>query len=411
MRNTQSIILGDGGVGKVVSANPSIVSRAEHTTIPDKVEPLPASSNGYAQEAAKVNTVNDAVQGRAWSLQSENATNSAPTEVSEYPKIKSLADFTNEIYKDRMPSGEDLVKEKKREKSRAVISAIADGVSAISNLYFTSKGATNVEQTSMSAANTKRYQEILDRRRKMKGEWNNARLAAYDRDRGFEHQVNRDKKSDERYVGEWNRNGRWHDDAVAREDAIRREERERRDRIDREQKEDRDRVFTSQEKAQKDVSARGWAAVGAQNKRIEAQDRKQKEQSKYQFDKMNGSPEPKMIGEGRSVYVGRNTWEQNSGQIAREIYDDLLTQDAKLAKAFGGMVGLVGRNIASTKETAAVVDKFIMRSPRAQQLAIDLERDYKKRYKLAANGVLPQSEDDPYGKYATEEDPYAKYAE
>lgn len=414
MRNTQSIILGDGGGEKGVPTNPSVASQAGPTIIPDKVEPLPTSSNGYAQAAAKVNTVNDAVQGRVRPPQSENATYSTPVEVSEHPNIKSLTDFTNEIYKDRMPSEEELAKEQKREKSRMVISAIADGASAISNLYFTSKGATNVEQTSMSSANTKRYQEILDRRRKMQGEWDNARLAAYDRDRGFGYQKDRDDAN-------WERSGRWHEDQVKTDNTRFDHNRKRQETIDAEEKEYRNKNYElnkkgqeNQEKAQKDASARGWASVDAQKKRIDAQtemqEKKQRDYSKYQFEKMNGSPEPKKISEKQSIYVGKNTWEQNSGQIAGEIYKDLLEQDAKLAKEFDkALNGGYGKKSADAKQTAALVDKHIMRSPRAQQLAIDLESDYKKRYELAANGALPQSNEDHYDQYQTKEDPYAKY--
>lgn len=383
MTDTKSMILGDGGGGNLKPPVPPVISQAE-PVVPKKIEPLPA--------------------------QFEDTASLAPTEASEPPRIKSLTDFTNEIYKDRLPSEEELAKEQKREKSRRVISAIADGVSAISNLYFTSKGANNVEQTSMSAANAKRYQTILDRRRKTQGEWDNARLAAYDRDRGFEYQKGRDDAS-------WERSGKWHDDQVKTDNIRFDYNRGRQERRDAEDKSYRDKTYElnrkgqeNQEKAQKDASARGWAAVTAQDKRMEAQDRKQKEHSKYQFEKANGAPEPKRINDKQSIYIGRNTWEQNSGQIAGEIYKDLLEQDAKLAKDFNkAMNGGYGKKSADAKQTAALVDKYIMRSPRAQQLAIELENDYKKRYELANNGALPQDDDDPYGKYQTSEDPYAKY--
>ncbi|MCS3099801.1 hypothetical protein NXW38_06065 [Bacteroides ovatus] len=52
---------------------------------------------------------------------------------------------------------------------------------------------------------------------------------------------------------------------------------------------------------------------------------------------------------------------------------------------------------ADAKQTAAIVDKYIMSSPRAQQLAIELEKDYKKRYELATAGSLPQSDTDDLG--------------
>lgn len=327
-------------------------------------------------------------------------------------KFESNADIVDAIYKARMPTEEELAKERKREKSRQVISAIADGVSAISNLYFTGKGAKNVEQTSMSAANTKRYQEILDRRRRMQDKWDDARLSAYDRDRGFNYQKYRDDAN-------WKRSGEWHEDQVKTDGERFDYNRNRTERIDAETRADRDRNYELsrkgqeiQEKGQKDASARGWAAVGAQDKRIKAQEKKQNDYVKYQFEKANGSPGPKRINDTRSIYVGKNTWEQNAGQIAGEIIKDIEKSDPALAKQLTRQLnGFAGKKGADAKQTAAIVDKYIMNSPSAQELAIELEKDYKKRYELAANGALPQTEEDPYAKYAGGDDPYAKYAE
>lgn len=308
------------------------------------------------------------------------------------------SDILNAIYKDQMPTEEELKKERKREKARSIISAIADGASAISNLYFTGKGAKNVEQTSMSEANAKRYQEILDRRRKSKEKWDDVRLAAYDRDRVFNYQKDREDAN-------WRRTGEWHDSQVRTDNERYKDAKERNDRNDARDKEERDRNYglrvkaqENQEKAQKDASARGWAAVNSQDRRIKAQEEKQKAYVKYQFEKTNGSPEPKRISDTRSIYVGRNTWEQNAGQLAGEIIKDIESVDPSLAKQLSRQLnGYGGKKGADAKQTAALVDKYIMRSPRAQQLAIELENDYKKRHELAIGGALPQDDADDLG--------------
>lgn len=325
----------------------------------------------------------------------------SPVVVAGQPQLfKSLSDVTNELYKDRVPSEQDLAKEKKREKARAVISAIADGTSAISNLIFASKGAQNVEQSSMSAANAKRYQHILDRRMKVYDKWDDARLAAHDRDRGF----NQDLKT-------WDRSGKWHEDQVKTDNERFDYNKQRNDRLDSEGKDFKDKNYElnrrgqeSQEKAQKDASARGWASISAQEKRVEAQVNAQKERSKYLFEKANGSPEPKKISDEQSIYIGRSVWEQNSGQIASEIYKDLLDIDADQAKKFKRIIdgGVGGKKAPDAKQTAAIVDKYIMVSPRAQQMAIDIEKDYNKRYEMARGGLPTQSpeSDDPFAQYA-----------
>ena len=313
-------------------------------------------------------------------------------------QYNSMGDVVDAYWRDKMPTAEELKKERKRERARSIISAIADGVSAVSNLYFTGKGAKNVEQTSMSEANSKRYQEILDRRRKRQDKWDDARLAAYDRDRGFNYQKDRDDTN-------WKRTGEWHDDQVKREDERYKDNKSRTERIDAENNERwnkehglRIRNQESQEKAQKDASARGWASVNAQNARIKAQEEKQKAYIKYQFEKANGSPEPKRINSTRSIYVGKHTWEQNAGQIASEIIKDIEVSDPALAKQLVRQLnGYGSKKGADAKQTAAIVDKYIMSSPRAQQLAIELEKDYKKRYELATAGSLPQSDTDDLG--------------
>lgn len=313
-------------------------------------------------------------------------------------QYNSMGDVVDAYWRDKMPTEEELKKERKRERARSIISAIADGVSAVSNLYFTGKGAKNVEQTSMSEANSKRYQEILDRRRKRQDKWDDARLAAYDRDRGFNYQKDRDDAN-------WKRSGEWHKEQVTTDNERYKDTKDRNKVLDEFNKADRDRNYElhkkaqeNQEEAQKDVSARGWEEIKYKNKRIEAQEEKQKEYIKYQFEKANGSPEPKRISGTRSIYVGRHTWEQNAGQLAGEIIKDIEVSAPELAKQLTKQInGFYGKKGADAKQTAAIVDKYIMSSPRAQQLAIELEKDYKKRYELATGGLLPQDGTDDLG--------------
>lgn len=383
MGTVQSMILGESDKVKPVVTSPVVKEEpkpdVKPVIAPDDPGPDEYSSNG-----------NNSGGGESTSQQVQE---------QQPPKqYNSMGDVVDAYWRDKMPTEEELKKERKRERARSIISAIADGASAISNLYFTGKGAKNVEQTSMSAANAKRYQDILDRRRKRQDKWDDARLAAYDRDRGFNYQKDRDDTN-------WKRTGEWHDDQVKREDERYKDNKSRTERIDAENNERwnkehglRIRNQESQEKAQKDASARGWEEIKYKNKRIEAQEEKQKEYIKYQFEKTNGSPEPKRINSTRSIYVGKHTWEQNAGQIASEIIKDIEVSDPALAKQLVRQLnGNGSKKGADAKQTAAIVDKYIMSSPRAQQLAIELEKDYKKRYELATAGSLPQSDTDDLG--------------
>ena len=94
-------------------------------------------------------------------------------------KFVPLADIVEMTSPYRPPTPEELEKERKRQKRQSMWAAIGDGVSALANLYFTTKGAPNSynPQTSMSAklkeqfdkidaerkANTARYQEAYMR--------------------------------------------------------------------------------------------------------------------------------------------------------------------------------------------------------------------------------------------------------
>lgn len=391
----QSIILGEAD-----RAKPAIVFPVAKEEVKPTVQP---SSNIVSSSAV---IAPDDPGPDEYARQSNGQKQGGETQSTQQSQIdqqpskpfNSMGDVVDAAERKSMPTEEELKKERKREKSRQIISAIADGVSAISNLYFTGKGAKNVEQTSMSEANSKRYREILDRRRKIQEKWDDARLAAYDRDRAFNYQHDRDDAN-------WNRAGEWHDDQIKKEDERYKDNKSRAERIEAENKERWEKEYgirvkeqESHEKARKDASAREWASVGVQKERVKVQEDKQKAYVKYQFEKANGAPEPKRINSTRSIYVGKHTWEQNAGQIAGEIVKDIEASDPALAKQLRKqLIGYGGKKGADAKQTAAIVDKYIMSSPRAQQLAIELEKDYKKRYELATGGSLLQNGTDDLG--------------
>lgn len=76
-------------------------------------------------------------------------------EVMEYDRIISALD--------RPESDEERKAREKKERRDALFAAIGDGVSALSNLYFTTKGSPSFDQ---SKSLTKAQQEVVDRKRK-----------------------------------------------------------------------------------------------------------------------------------------------------------------------------------------------------------------------------------------------------
>lgn len=90
----------------------------------------------------------------------------------EPPKQKSYAEMYKELFGDGNSPEQDA-KQERRERTRAVISAVGDGLRALSNMYFASKGAMvkHDPNSDLSAAVAKRRQQIDSMREKNKASW------------------------------------------------------------------------------------------------------------------------------------------------------------------------------------------------------------------------------------------------
>lgn len=116
-------------------------------------------------------------------------------------KPKSMTDIYTQLT--RKP---DVEIDPKRERNRAIVSAIGDGLSALSNLYFTTKGAPSMEQPKLSEKNMARYNYLKDLRSKQEAAYNAGLMNAMDRDyqigendRKWKYQSDRDSLLDNRY--------------------------------------------------------------------------------------------------------------------------------------------------------------------------------------------------------------------
>lgn len=107
------------------------------------------------------------------------------------------------------PTEEELEKERKKEKREKIFAAIGDGISALSNLYFTTQGAPNAfdPKNSLSA----KAQERWDKLKKEREENGRYYTAAYMQamkndeegardDRNWRHQLEREGVQDQRYA-------------------------------------------------------------------------------------------------------------------------------------------------------------------------------------------------------------------
>ncbi len=106
------------------------------------------------------------------------------------------------------PTAEELEKERRKEKRQKLFSAISDGISALSNLYFTTKGAPNAfnPSKSMSATTRARWEKLkADREAKRKEYFEGYMRAkamdddAADKEWQKQHTAEREKIEDARY--------------------------------------------------------------------------------------------------------------------------------------------------------------------------------------------------------------------
>ena len=99
-----------------------------------------------------------------------NEKGEAPSEAykAQVNSLTELNNYLNETLDRLKRTKEQEERENKRAKQRALYSAISDGIQALSNLYFTTKGAPNAynPNASMSKANLARWDKMVAQREK-----------------------------------------------------------------------------------------------------------------------------------------------------------------------------------------------------------------------------------------------------
>lgn len=120
----------------------------------------------------------------------------------EQPKRMSYADMFKAINKDEEETPEQKEKREKRERRNATIAAIGDGLRALSNMYFATKGAKVVHDpnSDLSAVQLKRKQMIDAQREKNKSAW----LTGYQKALALDEEARKNDATLEE-------NKRWHD--------------------------------------------------------------------------------------------------------------------------------------------------------------------------------------------------------
>lgn len=130
------------------------------------------------------------------------------SETAPAPKRLSYTEMFQQLSPYKPPTPEELEKERKKQKRESIFAAISDGISAISNLYFTTQYAPNAYDPSrgMAATTKARFDRLKkeredNQRQYMDGFMRAMRMDAEDArdERNWNHTLERERISDARY--------------------------------------------------------------------------------------------------------------------------------------------------------------------------------------------------------------------
>lgn len=111
---------------------------------------------------------------------SQKNTPIAPTTTAKQPQVERTTDFVD-MYKANTTApmtDEQRTKQQKRQRRQQTLSAIIDGISALGNVYFASRGAGANGTTNMSGAVSDKWTKYWDEAKADKKEYNKGLLAA-----------------------------------------------------------------------------------------------------------------------------------------------------------------------------------------------------------------------------------------
>ena len=169
MSGTKDEILNGGGERPKYAAPPvaSELESSPQDNLPDtgntaagaSLQAADAGKQNTAMEPAKPQAANpvaqlsDAIEGVGGKV------------VDSTPRKMSYKEMYQALNPYKPPTEEELEKQRKKERRQKIFAAIGDGISALSNLYFTTKGAPN-----MYNPNNSQQAEVKDRWDKLKQE-------------------------------------------------------------------------------------------------------------------------------------------------------------------------------------------------------------------------------------------------
>jgi hypothetical protein len=265
------------------------------------------------------------------------------------------------------PTAEELEKERKREKRAQIIAAIGDGITALSNLFFTTQYAPNMYdgKNTISQANKVRYDKLIKDREEKNTAYFNGLMRARQaddenahRERSWQRQLGLDQEARDRYnesITHRNEREQIADDRYDSEQAYRRGRDEEADRrwqanFD-EDKRRSDRSYNFQVRQHNDnvavrrEQARATAARGVRGKQLGFAD-----------------------GNGNQVSIYENVWKGSMQQVYDAMLSDLAPADEAERKRWERQM----KKLDTPQKKEDYVKQNWHKSPKASQIMLTL---------------------------------------
>lgn len=192
------------------NAGQTVDARPEPITIQPPATQTPSKDNGSSetQKDNRLEIIPPELPNASNLPKIGEKINTGPREETDKngePKRLSYVELFQQLSPYKPPTPEELEKERKRQKREAIFSAIGEGISALSNLYFTSQYAPNAFDPSkgMAATTKKRFDQLKKEREANQREYMAGYMRAMQMDadaardeRNWSHTIEREKITD-----------------------------------------------------------------------------------------------------------------------------------------------------------------------------------------------------------------------
>lgn len=265
----------------------------------------------------------------------DDLSNKEDVVVKEQQPTTTYAELYEKLYP--KPDTEQLKKNAKHARTRNIIAALGDGISAIANLHYTTKGAPNMYdgKSTLTAKSQARYDKLMQDYKDNLDKYKQGQLKAEQLDKEWNHRAEREKVADEH----------WDKDYTYRENR------------DNQSQENWKKTYDLQKQTQQDNKQFRQDQIDAQNKRTEAARAKG----------VRGKETVFSDGKGNNVIIYDNVWKGSKQSIINALSEDPQFQDNLLLRK-------INRGIATKDEVDNFINQNWYKSDKAKAIMLTLSQ-------------------------------------